>query len=301
MSLIRNAIVFSAELPTSVGAIDQHLSEASFVEPTPSQPASSGFVSMPEWEGAFAIPFHGGLAFAFRTDTKVIPSSAVKAEIETRVKWIEDHEARKPGRKERRGIKDDVMHNLCLKALARTQITICYYDQARKFLFIPTTSVSTSDRIVTALIRAIGSVKTSTIHVDNVRRGLTTCLKAWLDGDDEVFGEFEVGGEVTLISFDKRKLTVKSDRIDSNSDGLKEAIARRMDVTQISLMHGACSFKLTDSFRLKGIKVVEDMNADADTEIDWKYMASFELLNISKVMEALCAMFSYKNDDEVLE
>lgn len=295
MSLIRNAIVFKAELPEDIEALKAHLAEKQFTDPMPSQPMSAGFVSLPDWDGEMAAEFHGGLAFAFRIDTKVIPSSAVQAELRKRIEQIEDLTGRKPGRKERRELKEEVTLDLCLKALVRTQVVTCYYHRSKRYLVIPTTSSNVSDRIVTALIHAVGSVKTETINVSNIKHGLTTRLKNWLMEDDEAFGDFVPGGEATLVSPEKRKLTVKNDGLDANKQGLLEVINRGHSVTSMALQHGVCSFKLTENFRLKSINVTDDMDAD-DEDSTWEHFASYEVLNISKVIDALCEMFAYKEE-----
>lgn len=292
MNLIKNAIVYKAELPESIDALSEHLAEKPFTEPLELELASAGFVPPRDGYG-LVIPFSGGLAFAVRIDSKIIPASAVSAEVNKRAKRIEQQESRKVGKKQRAEIKEQVLSDFCRKALIKTAVVTCYYHRDTGYLVVPATSKLLADRIVTLLIDAVGSVKTETIHVSDVKQGLTTRLSAWLetDGDGKEFEGFEPCEEVALAAGGQR-LSLKVENLRGGRDGLKEAVGKGFGVKSLRLETATgCSFRLTDEFQLKGIYVPTDIEAD---ESGFEQDAAFELLNVAAVVTELSAMFAYK-------
>ena len=81
--LIKNALTYRAHIPSDLVLLQGHLDEQAFTECPPSQPAAYGFVDPVGHEG-LVVGFNGGFCFAVRFDSKVVPSSAVKAETDKR-------------------------------------------------------------------------------------------------------------------------------------------------------------------------------------------------------------------------
>lgn len=73
-----------------------------------------------------------------------------------------------------------------------------------------------ADRIISKLIHAVGSVETRTINISDIKLGLTTRLKAWLEGEDDVFGVLGLCDEVNL-NRGGDKVNVKLASLDSTA------------------------------------------------------------------------------------
>ena len=71
------------------------------------QPVSTGWA--PIFDGLFAHVVNRQILLQFKTEKKVVPSSALKAAVAKRVDEIERMTGRKPGKNERREIKDDAL------------------------------------------------------------------------------------------------------------------------------------------------------------------------------------------------
>jgi len=300
MDLINSASVFKATIP-SVELLKTHLAEKPFVDPMPSEASSIGFV--PRESGELVTEFSGGFAFQVRIDEKIVPPSVVKAEVEKAVKKIAQNEGRKVGRKERKDITEGVVMSLRAVALVKTAVIACYYSTKDEYLIIPTTKQRFCDVITSILIEAVGSIKTQTIHVSNVKQGLTTRLQEWLasEGESEAFGDFHPHGDVSLTD-GSQKLTAKMVSLQTANDGLQEAIKKDFRVTSIGLQDGDLTFRLTHDFKFRSIH-----NVFQDDEMEhedlWAHYASVEVLIISAALNKLCDMFGYKPpvDDESKE
>jgi recombination associated protein RdgC len=299
MKLIKNALVYKADLPR-MSALEEHLKERPFIDPLPHEAGSSGFVSR-NGEG-LVDAFIGGLAFTVRIDTKIVPASAVKAEFDKRSKHLCEETGRKRlSKAERADLKDLITIEFRAKALVKTMLVTCFYRRDKQYLIIPTSSKTTAAAIVALLIAAVGSVKTETIHVNDVKHGLTTRMKAWLDDDADAFGEFMPHVD-TELAMGSQKLTVKMEQLTEAKAGLHKAFADGFGVKSMRLLAGnEVSFKLTSHFAFKSIDFPTNPDAEKNDEDVWLHEAAVQTLNLSSVINELCDMLGYKETEQEKE
>ena len=292
--LIKSATVYSAELPTTEH-LEQHLQENAFAEMTDLQIRAVGFVAFDS--GTYTAPFPGGVAFKVRIDEKIIPASQVEKETERLALETQRLTGRKPGKKERKELKDAALLSLAPRAFPRTAVVTCYYERGTQYLIVPTTSKKLSDTITSALVHAVASMKTTTINVSDVKKGLTARMKNWLNNDDEAFGEFSPSGDAAL-AIEKRRITVKMGNLQAAREGLQEAISKGFGVTSLGLQHidSGVEFRLTDNFKFKGVVFVHDP-AQGDEDL-FAAEAAIEVSSFSKVVTELCSMMAYHEPEE---
>lgn len=293
MKLIRNAIVYSVELP-SADNLRTNLESMPFVECLGTQPASSGFVDVDPM-GELVAQFEGGYAFAMRHDAKVVPSSAVNAEVKKRAAVQEERQGFKCGRMQTKEIKEGVVNEFTARALVRSATVICFYDSKNKFLIVPTSSANVADLVIRNLIHATGSIKSSTIHISDLKGGLTTRLKAWIEGDLAAFGDFEPCDSVTLKR-EKEKISIARQSLDNSEKAIIEAMAAGFSVEQMRFNYkGTYTFGLTDSFRIKSIDDEIRIPEENETQQDaFLHEAAVQMLSLSTVLTSLCDLFGYQ-------
>lgn len=296
MKLIKSASVYKATVP-SAELLRTHFAEKPFTEMQPYDARSVGFV--PRESGDLVTEFAGGIAFQVRIDEKIVPGSVVTAEVDKEIKKIRDNEGRKVGKKEKAEIKDGVIAHLRAKALTKTAIITCFHHNETEYLIIPTTSRNICDTITTAVINAVGSVKTQTIHVSEVKHGLTTRLMTWLDGEnefsDEAFGKYHPHGTVAL-SCGSQKLSVKMDSLQMAREGLQEAVKKGFGVTSIGLQADAMEYRLTHDFKFTSIEFPAPDDGEVIEDL-WLHEAALQVLNLTAVVTDLCEMFAYKEPE----
>lgn len=293
MNLIRNAIVYKAELPSAEN-LRTNLEGSLFTEPLSLDPASSGFVPVGE-SGELVLEFVRGYAFSMRQDVKVVPSSAVKEAVNKRCAELEEQQGFKPGRMQTREIKDAVMVGMLARALIRTVTITCFYDTKNNYLIIPTTSKKLADVVISKLIHSTGSIKTETIHVSDLTNSLTTRLKDWLTTGDDSFLGFEPSDTVSMKR-GAETLLIKMSSITSAKQAISEAMALGFTVSQIGFVFGETySFTLTSDFRFKRVTVEELPKQDGENPIDtYKHEAAMQLYSLSTVLDSLCDQFGYQ-------
>lgn len=292
--LIKSASVYAAELPATEH-LEQHLQENAFTELLSLQIRGIGFT--PFESGKFTAEFPGGVAFKVRIDEKIIPASAVEQEMERMALETLRLTGRKPGKKERKELKDAALLALAPRAFPRTAEITCFYERATQYLIVPTTSKKLSDIITSALVHAVASMKTTTINVSGIKKGLTARMTKWLANDSEAFGEFNPSGDAAL-AIEKRRLTVKMGHLQAAKEGLQEAIGKGFQVTSLGFNHidTGVEFRLTDAFQFKGIVFVHDP-AEGDTDL-FAAEAAIEVAEFSKVVTELCTMMAYQEPEE---
>lgn len=298
MKLIKAAIVYKATIPTNIFALHEHLLEFPFAECLDLQMRSAGFVPPHEEDGpALVREFPGGFAFRVRIDDKIIPAQAVKAEIDKRVKAIKENEGRKPGKKELADIKGQVMLDLCRRALVKTTASLtCFYDTASGYLIVPTSSKKIADVCTSLLVQAVGSVKTETLRVANVKHGLTTRMKSWLDDNEDAFGAFQPCDDVAMAA-EGRKIYAKMSDLQQARKGLTEALAKGFDVESIGFHFTGVDFRLSSDFHLKGVSFAEHEIPEEEENL-WAADAAMQVKKVVCVVDELAAMLTYKDAAE---
>ncbi len=297
MKPLRSATVFRIQLP-ALEALEKHLAEKPFVEPTASDIYTAGFVPTPTLsEGELVTSVPGVQVFCLRMDEKVVPGGVVLAEVQKRVDEIEEQLGYRVGRKQRKEIKESVLADLYARALIRTTYTPAFYSPDSQLLVVPTTSTRVCDILTGRVIEAVGAVESRTIHIAELKGGLTTRLSGYLDGDEEAFAPFELQSAVWLEGSEGQKIVYQlSGDLSRAREGIQEALAAGCSVAAVELSHTACQFRLTSGFKFKGIDVGgEDGSQGFDTELDkTRHEVSAQLFAFTEALKAMLITFGYK-------
>ena len=275
--ITRNLAIYAVEI--HLGAAELGSKLGAFVDIGKHERLSCGFVPPINEDEALVVAIPGGWAASFRQDTKLLPASAVNEAINAECEQIERTTGRKPGKKERKEIKADVMYELLAKAFSRTSLTTLLYSSKSKRLYVATGSTKVADTCMSELVRALESVKSSTVHVSGVSQGLTKRLTNYLDDaePDQAFGDFYPQGDV-VMSGGKRKWALKGGTVRDIEPALRNAIGAKATVDSIAFDWDGIEFRITDSLRIKGVKHRTAEPGANDTLADqWVAQATLEL------------------------
>lgn len=296
LAQIKNAIVFKATLPNT-DLLEGHMKECMFSDISETEFARSGF-AVNTITGELVTPITGGYAITVRRDEKVIPSSVVKKEVETRVAAIELNSECKLKRKDKTVIKNNVIVELCKTAFVKTTYLFAYYDEANKLLIVATGSKPLSDIVVSLLVKACGSVKTETINVSDVKHGLTTRLRTYLTSGLEPFEGFRFSDFIQLGRLGDQKEIIKYSG--SEIDDMQQEIIDKLDagfiVEKVRLDMDGISFQLTEKFHFKAINLLSDINYQNEDDLPyrWRQEAGVKLFFMRTVVLGLVSVLEYK-------
>ena len=302
MQIIKNAIVYKASLP-AIEAMAAHAAEVPFTPVPETMVNSYGFTPVVQ-TGELVTPIEGGYAMSVRYDEKILPQSVVKKLIAERAAAAEEESGVQLDKEAYGALKEKVMAELISKALVKTSVVTLFYHPETRLLIVPTTSKHMAGVAIALLIKACGAVETTTIHVSDLKGGLTTRLTNYVEGDEQAFDGFKVG-DSCLLKLKSQKASFDLDNLDTARQGIREALGAGMSCERMELEHGTMSFKLTKDFQLRGIdffgeltEAEEQEREDYDFAMLWRCEASIQLLQLVAAINAMCQLFGYKEGAE---
>ena len=254
------------------------------------QPVSTGWA--PIFDGLFAHVVNRQILLQFKTEKKVVPSSALKAAVAERVDEVERMTGRKPGKKERREIKDDALLALLPSALATISQTRVWIDPVNGWIVINTGSQTQADTIITSLVRSLEKLELQTLHI---AKSPAAVMTEWLMNDDAP-DNFAIDRACTLKACDDTKAVVKYTNSPLTTDNLVEHLRMGKVCEELALTwEDRISFVLTDTFRIKKVRALDLITEDRAEVNDEREAsdADFALMTgeINNLLNALVAAF----------
>ena len=297
MKLIKNATIYRASLPDAA-ALAEHLAEKPFVPVPESHASSAGFIQHPT-TGELVSTFPGGFAFRLRRDFKPVSKSAIKLALAEKVAALQVEQGRDLSREEVDTLQVEIYEEALKTTLPERAEVDAFYHIESRTLLLATTSKDMANAVLYHLVDACGAVETSTIHVSDVKGGLTTRLRSYFASDDRAaFTGFSLGDSV-MMKGKHGRASFDLDNLDNARRGVIEALECDMQAERLELCHSdAVTFKLTKDFQLRGIDfhVKEDEEEpDFDTVAElWEHTAGVHVLMLAAVVQALCDLFGYQ-------
>lgn len=292
----RNAIVYRATLP-SIEAIERHLLELPYSEIGETEFSRASFVPNPI-TGELVTSISGGYAIVIRHDQKIIPQHVVMKEAAARIQRIEDISGNKIKRVERLAIIDNVRVDLCKQAFVKSTLILALYSTDEKLLVVNTTNKNIAGMAGAMLVKVVGSVKTETINISDIKNGLTTRLKNYINGVANAFEGFTVGNYIQLSRLADQKEVIRySAEHDSIQSELADSLNSGFTADKMELAGCGVSFILTENFHFSRINTQAQTFSDEDDKaFQWRHQAGTDLFQFSKVVNLMCDLLSYKEE-----
>jgi len=235
---------------------------------------SRGFVSpfgrgeegMAHRVGAAALATLGG-------EDKLLPSAVVNQALAEKLDAISQREGRRPGGRERKRIKDEVLTDLLPRAFARPSRLNGYLDLANGWVVIDSASRKAAEGYVSALREAFGSFPALPANAESSPRALMT---AWIAGEPLPEG-FELGDECELRDPADTRVLVKAQRHDLGCEEVREHLKAGKQAFRVGMVfEERLSFVLGEDLVIRKLKFLDsvteqleqDNAADARAELD---------------------------------
>ena len=300
---IKAARSYRMELPTTA-RLEAHFAAFAFRELAPTDPWGIGFVA-PTESGTLVIPTTdpGIGVFAVRYDEKILPAAVIKAEVAKTIADIYEREGRRVGRKEARDLRETLIPSLLAKSHTKTTILRVFYNYRAKLLIVPTASKKLADAATSLMLKAVESIKVTTIYVAGANASLTTRLNDELFGTGDLgFDQFNLTGRCALKDAKGGKVAIDLFSLNEAAQGVQEALHRGATVEEVGLEFATCvTFRLTQDFVLKDIKWEDEAVPESDDEVDADYRTrqemAVEAITVMCIVDDLCAMLGYNEPE----
>ncbi len=244
--------------------LEEALSRAPFAECGATQERSVGWVPpRGEAHGLLAESVGGQWVLRFMAEAKVVPGSVVARRVNEKLERIEQETGRKPGKKEKRELKDEALLDLLPMAFTKQGSMWVWIDQAARTLVLDTSSQARADEVVTLLTEALPGFALALLHT---KTSPQAAMAHWRASQEPPAG-FSVDRECELKAADEAKAVVRYARHPLDIEEVQAHIAAGKLPTKLALTwDGRVSFMLTEGLQIKKLAfldtVFEDKGAD---------------------------------------
>lgn len=239
---------------------------AAVFSPTgPTQVKSIGWVPPREKNGLLAESIAGHTIMAAMIETRTVPASAIDKWMDAAVEAIERETGRKPGKAQRRELKDNALLELLPQAFPKAVRVLVWIDPAAGLVVLDTASTSQADDVATLMVQSLGLALAPVATTQSP----SFVLGSWLADDDAEFGGFAVGQECALKSDDEAATMVTYANAALDTDEVRAHVRGGKRVTKLGVYWlDRIDCVLTDRLVLKKIDINAPPGGDAADAFD---------------------------------
>ena len=235
--------------------LEAGLEKMVFVECGATQPVSAGWAPPRGVAHAPLLESVGGQwLMKLVVEQRVLPSAVVKRRVDERAAQIEQATGRKPGKKQQKELKEEVMLDLLPQAFTKQAAIRVWLNPKDRLLLIDASSPAKADDVVTQLVKAVDGLALTPLHT---AQSLAAAMSEWLTTGEAPAG-FSVDRECELKSPDETKSAVRYARHALDIEEVRQHIANGKVPTQLALTwQGRVSLLLTEAMQVKKIAFLE--------------------------------------------
>lgn len=250
----------------SLAALEDALQTRRFAPCAPKQEESIGWSHPRPVDHSPLVESIGGQwLFKLMLERKKVPAAVIKAEVEARCKAIEESEGRVVGRKERKGMKDDVYFDMLPRVFPKRGACLVWLDPVNRTLAVATASAKMADLAVSKLAEILAEVGTP-LAAAHFKVVLTpeSAMSQWLVTQEAPAG-FTVDRDLELRLPDNEQSVVRYSRHALDILEIAEHIKSGKVPTQLALTwEDRMSFTLTDGLVIKKLHMLDEVFSGSD-------------------------------------
>ena len=252
MSFFKNVIVYRIEAAWSqpLDQAEEGLARLRFVPCGLSQEKSAGWVPPREEHGPLVESIGGQWIAEYMVESKSLPASVVRRKVDERAAQIEAATGRKPGKKEKKELKEDVTRELLPMAFTRHARVAVWIDPAGRRLVVNTSNQARADEVVTALVKSLDGFAVAALHT---QMEPAAAMAGWLASQEPPAG-FSIDRDCELRSTDESKSVVRYAKHPLDIDEVRQHIQDGKRPTRLAMTwDGRVSFELTEGLALRKV------------------------------------------------
>ncbi|WP_026036871.1 recombination-associated protein RdgC [Limnohabitans sp. Rim47] len=238
-----------------------------FVECGASQEKSIGWIPpRGEAHGPLVESVAGQWIMKLMIESKAVPGNVVRRKADERIAEIEAATGRKPGKKEKRDLMDEVLLSLLPQAFARQSSVLVWMDLDKRRLVLNAGSQGKADEVMSALMNVMGGLSVSLIQtVTSPQAAMTQWLLA--PTPDEWPADLTVERETVLKSTGEDAASVRFTRHHLANDDVRKHVLEGKLPTQLALSwDGRVAFVLTETLQLKKVQYLDGVMDESGTD-----------------------------------
>ncbi len=279
----RNLTLFRFPASINFDDLETQLADAALKPVGPMELSSRGFISpFGRAGGEDAALMHridGAIWLTVGGEDKLLPSSVVNDLLQKKVDEFEAKNARRPGGKMRRQMKDDLVAELLPRAFVRPTRTDALIDLKHGVIVIDTSSRKVAEAVVSQVREALGSFPALPINAEVAPRAVMT---GWIAGDELPEG-LSLGDECELRDPADSGAVVKVQRMELAGEEIDTHLEAGKQVARLALtLDDHAGFVLGEDLVLRKFKLldgaVEQLESSERDDIRAEMDARFALM-----------------------
>ena len=229
--------------------IEEGLAQARFTECGAPQEKSMGWVEpRGEVHGPLAESVAGQWILKLMIEVKAVPGSVVNRKLKEQLAHLEATEGRKPGKKEKREIKDDIRLQLLPMAFTKQAAVQVWISPQARLLVLDAGSQARADEVVTCLVECLDGFVAMPL---NTTTAPAAAMSEWLTSQEPPPG-FSVDRECELKASDESRAVVRYARHSLDTEEVRQHIAGGKRPTRLALTwDNRVSLELTETLQIK--------------------------------------------------
>ena len=232
----------------------EDLARVTFFACAPTQQKSAGFVPPREENGALIESVGGQWIARLMTEVRTVPSATLKRSTDKLADTIEENTGRRPGKKQMKELKEQVLLDLLPHAFPKQSTTWVWIDPKTRLLAIDCGSQAKADEVVSLLVKAIDGLAISLVQTE---MPAAAAMAHWL-GTGEAPYQFTIDRECELKSPDEMKSVVRYRKHPLDTDEVKQHIQAGKVPTRVALTwRDRMSFVLTEALQVKKLEFMD--------------------------------------------
>ncbi|WP_338496284.1 recombination-associated protein RdgC [Delftia tsuruhatensis] len=255
--MFKNLIIYriAASWVADFAALEEALGKSPFAECGPTQERSAGWVPpRREEHGALVENIGGQWVMRFMTEAKMLPASVLARKVQEKADAIEAAEGRKPGKREKKDLKDEARLDLLPLAFTKQGAMWVWLDPQAHTLVLDTGSQARADEVVSALVEGLPGFALALLDTQTSPQA---AMAHWLLTQEAPAG-FSVDRECELKAPDESKAVVRYGRHPLDIAEVKQHIQHGKLPTRLALTwDDRVSFVLTEGLQIRKIALLD--------------------------------------------
>jgi recombination associated protein RdgC len=255
--MIKNAIIYriSESWTPDLPALETALAKSPFAACGATQERSAGWVPpRGEEHGLLAESVAEQWVMRFMTEAKVLPASVLNRRVNEKAAHIEATEGRKPGKKEKKELKDEAKLDLLPMAFTKQGSMWVWLDPKARILVLDTGSQARADEVVSALVEGLTGFALALL---DTQTSAQAAMAHWLTTQESPAG-FSIDRECELKAADESKAVVRYGRHPLDIAEVRQHIEHGKLPTRLALTwDGRVSFVLTEQLQVRKITLLD--------------------------------------------
>ncbi|NIK50309.1 recombination-associated protein RdgC [Xanthomonas arboricola] len=289
----RNLTMFRFPTFLDLSAVEDLLPQCALKPVGPLEMASRGFVSPFGREETEQLSHRLGdfLWLAVGGQDKMLPGAVINDALEEKCAEIEKRDARRPGGKARKRLKDDLIHELLPRAFVKSSRTDVILDLAHGLVIVDTSSRKVGESVVSEIRGMLGSFPALPLNAEVAPRAVLT---GWIAGEP-LPESLSIGEEAELRDPIEGGAIVKCQHQELRGDEIDKHLEAGKQVTKLALvLDDNLSFVLGEDLVIRKLKFLDgaldqldDVEGDgARAELDARFaLQSAEMRRLFLVLE----------------